>query len=214
MGGAAYSIDASSSSGTERTWQFTVTDGESWLTVVAHRTDNPQAPLGLPVPIPKGLPAGASANTTFGVADEGSASKYYQGSYPRRRRRRPAAHVASMMERWRAYASPEYASLGPRRWGFQVTCLRIMSSDCRNVWVTAWAGHADATGATLALDQVRDAADPAQHERGARQPPHDVRQPHPGPHRGLGGRRQPHRHPARAAAGSGGAGPASVSHPP
>lgn len=151
---AQLAVGAASETGMQRTWSFTVTDGGSWLDVDARRTDRPQAPLGLPVPLPGGAPAVPAANTTYRSEGVHRGNQYYAGLYPT-----PAEApdslptVASLMARWQAYASPEFAARGPNAWGFQVTCLRILETACRSVWVTAWAGHQDASAGGNELDR-------------------------------------------------------------
>jgi predicted transcriptional regulator len=154
LANAHYAVGADSDTGTVRTWRFTVTDGQSWLEVTASRTDSPAAPLG---PLPVGIPAvagGQTSNVTYG-SDPGQASKHNDGDFAT-----PAEApdllptVASLLARWQAYASPDYLARGPDAWGFEVTCFRVMTKECRSIWVRAWAGHADASAGKDELNQT------------------------------------------------------------
>lgn len=154
VGKANYLVGASSQAGTQRTWRFTVTDGETWLDVTAKRTDNPQGPVGLPIALPAGVPGAAAANTTYSAGSVQEGNRYWAGLYPTPNEAPDLLPtVASLMARWEAYASPDYRARGPDAWGFQVTCFRVRETACRDVWVSSWAGHADASAGAQQLDQ-------------------------------------------------------------
>jgi DNA-binding transcriptional ArsR family regulator len=154
MGRAVYDVGASSNTGMQRVWLFTLTDGDTWLDITAKRTDNPQDPVGLPVPLPAGLPAQAAANTTYQGGGVQSGSEYWAGLYPTPSEAPDEMPtVASMMARWEAYASPEYRERGADAWGFQVTCFRVLEKACREVWVNTWAGHGDAAATPPEVDR-------------------------------------------------------------
>ncbi|MFO1534448.1 MAG: winged helix-turn-helix transcriptional regulator [Thermoplasmatota archaeon] len=154
LGSAVYDIGATSQAGTQRTWRFTVTDGDSWLAVTAKRSDSPQGPLGVPLPLPGGLPGATAANTTYSAGSVEHGSQYWAGLFPTPSEAPDLLPtVASMMARWEAYASPDYRERGADAWGFQITCFRVLGKECRSVWVSTWAGHADASAGQSEVDQ-------------------------------------------------------------
>lgn len=161
VGRAQYgNLESDGSDGTWNHWYFEVTDGHEMLAINVRRIDQEaedRAPALKPVTdLIGGLPAEPASTFDFSAWDVVDVV----GSYPLPSALGEAPTVASMLEQWKAYASPAYADQAPNDWALFVDCAYIDGTDdCSQADYHVMAGHRqytrhypDATPGTQPMD--------------------------------------------------------------
>lgn len=101
-----------------RTWALTAYDGTQPQSVRISRTDEPDG------------------STTIVTQEQG----WTQGPWPAPDKApREAPTVASMWQRWRAFAHEAYAPIEPTKWGMRIECLPTYNDACP-MYAERWAG--------------------------------------------------------------------------
>lgn len=132
---------STSIAGEIRVWDMSAYDGERVAAVrVEQRTEQsaggPAAPSFLP-----GMPPAATAPPTWTtrIIVEPAADRSNNPQPRPQDAPKEAPTVASMWERWRAFASDEYAAHAPNTWGMRIICIVTTDGEC-SVVVERWAG--------------------------------------------------------------------------